>query len=286
MNKNRSLWIVLLLALLVFCCCVTSLVVVLVARNVSEGTNWFNWGRVELVDEAAQTLQVQAPVTLVIDVPVGDIRIRGDNAGQVAVQATKHAWGRNSSDAQRVLDGIDVQIEQIGDEVRVTATGLTGAGSGAGAPRSPRVDLEVSVPMQSALRITSNVGSIDAADLRGDVFITIDVGNVVLADVAPVKTLSVDSRVANVELRAPLVADATYRLTSDIGRIAVRLPEDSAFNIDARSDIGDVDLGFALSGSSARDNFVGKEVSGDVGIDPSARLILRSRVGDISIRPE
>ncbi len=284
MNKNRALWIVLVLVLLAFCCCMTLLAGVLVIRNVSRGVDWLNWSRIERTEQVAQTIQVQAPVTLVIDVPVGDIQIRGGSDGDVSVQATKHAWGQDSAAAQRVLDDIDVQIEQLGNQVRVTATGLTWADGSSGAPRSPRVDLVISAPTQTALQITSNVGSVDAADLHGDITITADVGSVTLRDVTPIGMLRVDSRVAAIQLSAQLAADATYRLTSDIGRVLVQLPEDSAFNIDARSDIGNVNLGFPLLGRSSRDNFIGKEVTGDVGSTPSARLILRSRVGDITIQ--
>jgi hypothetical protein len=77
---------------------------------------------------------------------------------------------------------------------------------------------------------------------------------------------------------------ATYRLTSDMGRIELRLPPDSAFSIDARSDIGNVGVEFPLAGRSSRQGFVGEESRGDVGTNPTTDLYLRSRVGNISVR--
>lgn len=286
MNRSRALWVVMLLLLLAFCCCMALLIGIVVARNASWGTNWFSLSPTERADTVTQVLQAQAPVTLTIDVPVGDVRIRGGDVGQINIRATKRAWGRNSADAQRVLDGIDVQIVQDGDQVRITGTGLTWADGSSGAPRSPRLDLEISAPTQTTLRVTSSVGRVEAANLQGDVSITADVGSVMLSEVAPAKTLSVDSRVASIRFSGPLVPGAAYRLTSDIGRIALHLPEDSTFSLDARSDIGNISLGFSLQGRSSRDSVIGKEVTGAVGADPTARLIVRSRLGDIAIQPK
>jgi hypothetical protein len=111
------------------------------------------------------------------------------------------------------------------------------------------------------------------------------VGEVILTDVKPAERLSVASRVASIELSGALIPGAVYELVSDVGRIAVQAPEESNFSIDARSDIGDVSVGFPVSGRSEREGFVGKQVRGDVGADPMAKLSLRSRIGNITVQP-
>ena len=83
-----------------------------------------------------------------------------------------------------------------------------------------------------------------------------------------------------------LASEASYRLTSDIGRIALRLPTASAFKIDARSDVGDVRVDFTVTGRSSRQGFVSKEVRGEVGTNPATALYLRSRIGEITVRAE
>ena len=66
---------------------------------------------------------------------------------------------------------------------------------------------------------------------------------------------------------------------------ALCLPRDSSFSIDARSDIGSVRVEFPAAGRSSRQGFVGEEVRGYVGSNPTAELHLPSRVGNISVRP-
>jgi hypothetical protein len=90
--------------------------------------------------------------------------------------------------------------------------------------------------------------------------------------------------VSGVDFTGALTPNAGYEFTTDVGKVALRLPAESAFRLDARSDIGDVTLGFPIVGRSSRDALVGKEVRGDVGQNPTTTLYLRSRVGEISIR--
>jgi hypothetical protein len=103
--------------------------------------------------------------------------------------------------------------------------------------------------------------------------------------VAPSRNVQVATRVSAIELGGRLADRATYRLTSDIGRIDLSLPPDSSFNIDARSDIGSVSVEFPVMGHSSGKGFVGEEERGDVGTNPTTQLYLRSRVGSITVRP-
>ena len=135
------------------------------------------------------------------------------------------------------------------------------------------------------MQLVSNAGQILIAGTHGDVYVKVDVGEVALQDVTPSGNLQVETRVAAIELAGRLSDRATYRLTSDIGRITLGLPPDGAFSMDARSDIGSVDVQFPVAGSNSRWGFAGEEVRGDVGADPTAKLYLRCRVGNISVRP-
>jgi hypothetical protein len=282
-NNNRTIWIVLLVLLLVLCFCCALTVSVFIIRGVNWGGNWFWGSRVEATDRSTQAVQVRGPVDLNLDVPVGNITVKVGGDDRVVVDATRRAWATNQASAQAILKRINITIEQAGNQVWVKATGLTDFSN---TPRSPVVDVVVSVPLETAVTLNSRVGKVWVTGVRGDLLIKADVGEVTLTDVLPVERLEVRTRVANIELSGALAANARYNLTSDIGRISVRAPSNSAFSIDARSDIGGVNLGFALSDRSSRESFVGKEVRGNVGDNPTAHLQLYSRVGDISVRPK
>jgi hypothetical protein len=285
MRDNRVLFIVLALILL-SCCCFALLVAGLViTRGMRLGTDFVQSTVNEVTETSDSEFPVTGPVTLGIDVPVGDIEIRGGEGNQVTVQVTKRAWGINQPAARDILNRMDVSVQQTSDTVQITASGPAWTGN-PNRTRTPQVDLVITVPNQTSLKTKVGVGRLSVTGLRGDADINADVGEVTLTDVVPLSSLRVQTRVASVTLDAPLAENAAYDMTSDVGRIALKLPKDSAFAIDARSDIGDMQVGFEVSGSSSREGFVGKEVVGEVGSSPTTKLTLRSRVGDIRVDPQ
>jgi hypothetical protein len=291
LRSNRLPWIV-LLAISLTLCCFCAVTVTIAGSAIYRSVDWrdLRWSDIEalgtgteVTDRSAQSVSVAGPVTLVVDVPVGNITVKADASDQVALLAIKRAWGWNRSQAEMVLDAITVDFEGAGDHVRLNAGGLKTVED---APRSPQVDIELSVPEETTVQLDSNVGRILIAGTHGDVYIMADVGEVALQDVVPSGNLQVETQVAAIELAGHLADRATYRLTSDIGRITLGLPPDSTFSIDARSDIGSVGVEFPLAGRRSTWGFVGEEARGDVGANPTAELYLRCRVGNISVHPK
>ncbi len=213
--------------------------------------------------------------------PVGDITVKAGAAGQVKVDGTVRAYAASQAEAQRILDNIQVKIDQSGDKVWVRVSGMPATNVG----RSPQIDLAITVPKQTTLSAQMGVGRLQVSGTEGDATINAEVGDVILTDIVPAEKLAVKTRVSSVEFTGALVAKARYEITTDMGKVALRVPPDSAFQIDARSDIGDVKVDFEVAGRSSRDALVGKEVQGQVGLNPTASLYLRSRVGQISVTP-
>lgn len=284
MKESRVLWLALLGIVVAACCCAVTVAGLLIARGVSWSSNWVALGRAQATGEFARTFPASGTAILELNIPLGDVTVQTGAAERVVVEASLRAWGRTRADAQALLDRITVRAEQDGQRVRVATTSLSELRQPAGVSRSPEIDLLIMVPPQTTLIADTEVGRLTVSGLRGDITIAAGVGEVSLRDVLPEHNLAIRSRVGNIELRGPLVDGAAYNLTSDVGRIALRLPRTSTFMIEARSDLGDVELGFPLEGRSARD-FIGKEVRGQVGAAPTTTLILRSRVGTISVQP-
>ena len=311
MNSNRGLWITLLVLLLIVCCCCCALAwgagslalggIRMGASAVGPDTGgWERWFRswnngwrgwagpwqgglgAQASEPIEQTLTVQGPATLDLSVPVGDVTVKTGPAGQVKVEGTKRVYAATEADAQRLLDGIQVKIDQSGDKVWVRVSGqFMGNNSG----RSPTVDLTITVPKQTTLIANMGVGRLQVSGTQGDATINAEVGDVILTDIMPAAKLFVKTRVSSVDFSGALAPDGKVEITTDIGKIALRLPANSAFIIDARSDIGDVNIGFPVSGSASREALVGKEVKGKVGENPTTSLTLHSRVGEISVNP-
>lgn len=314
MNDRRGLWIALLITALVLCgCCALAWATgALVLNGVRAGVaaieaeqdEWQSWlrslrDRVEewsdsfgvwtgnAVVSASETLTrevtVAGPTTLDLDVSAGDVTIRSGPAGKVAVTAVKRAYGATQAEAERRMAAIAINVDQIGDKVWVRVDNPFTTGN---VGRPAMVDLTITVPQETALTASVDVGRLRVAELVGDMEVAVQVGEVILADVVPVRELTVKTRVAGVDFAAPLAPNARYEFVTDVGKIALRLPADSAFHLDARSDIGDVDVEFPVVGRADRDLVIGKDVRGEVGQNPTASLYLRSRVGEVTIRKE
>lgn len=311
MNNHRGGWIALAVLLLLILCCCCALAwaagslalggiragLAAVESNGGEWQAWLRslrewdgdwrgpWGGGSGVLAKApveRTLAVQGAATLELRVPVGEVVVQAAPVGQVTITGTKRAYGATQADAERRLEEIEVNVDQSGDKVWVRVSGPSASGN---IGRTPHVVLTITVPRQTGLAADIGVGRLQVAGIAGDATVNAEVGDVILTDVTPVEKLAVKTRVAGVDFTAALVPNARYEFTTDVGRLALRLPAESAFRLDARSDIGDVTVGFPVAGRSSRDALVGKEVRGEVGQGPTASLYLRSRVGEISIKP-
>jgi hypothetical protein len=304
MNSNRNLWITLLVLLLIVCCCCCALAwgagslalggirmgASAIGPDMGGWQQWFrsfggDWrgGSAQANEPIQQTLTVQGPATLDLNVPVGDVSVKTGPAGEVKVEGTKRAYGATEADAQARLDDIQVKIDQSGDKVWVIVSGQF-AGNSTG--RSSGVEVTITVPKETTVAANMGVGRLQVSGTEGDATINAEVGDVILTDIMPAATLFVKTRVSSVDFSGALAPNGKYDITTDIGKIALRLPRNSAFTIDARSDIGDVNVdGFRVSGTASREALVGKQVQGEVGENPTASLTLRSRVGEISVNP-
>ena len=283
MNRSRVLWVVPLLLFLALCCGCGLVSGLLLVHSASVEGLWPLRLQTEATGTISQAFDVQGPATLNVDVPVGDLVVRAGGSDRIVVEGVRRAWGTGGSDARRNLERIKVELVQQGNELQVTASGFDDAGT---VSRASRVDLTFTVPAQTALVISDKVGRVSVTGTEGDVTIKCDVGEVILADVRPATRLDVQTRIASVELSGPLVSEADYELSSDVGRIVVDAPAGSEFSINARSDVGNVRSGFVVDGESTREGLVGKEIRGMVGAAPGARLYLRSRVGGIAVNPQ
>lgn len=217
-------------------------------------------GAVEVTRELDRAFQVQGDVVLDVSNEVGDVIIEGTDDGQVVVESLVRAFGATTTDAERIADGVELTIEErAGGRIHVSARLPQGR---AFQGRSPTVRFMIRVPRQAEVQVSSNVGRVQVSDLHGAVMIASDVGDAEVRDFA----MRGDSRIE-----------------TSVGRILIELPADSAFIVDAQTDVGDIDTEFDVRGASERRTPPGDRLQGEVGEDPGVELRLRAGTGDITI---
>jgi hypothetical protein len=288
--ERRTVWIIVVVVLLLLCCCAATVVGVGVGLGFLpwryQGSWDFDWDDlnvpgVEVTATVQESFVVAGATLLDVECPVCNVQIGGRGGDRVEIEATKHAWSGSRSAAERQLDRIDVSLTQQGERilVKVDMPQLSEPGFG----KRANVDLEITVPEQTDLKVDLDVGDMEIEGVEGQVDIQAAVGLVDLKNVVVRDSLKVRTDVARIRFEGPLSAGALYDIRSDVGDIALTLPASSSFEVDAESNVGAVTCDFAVRGREGRKDFIGGRIEGTVGESPTAELRLQSDVGSIRI---
>jgi len=262
-RNNMPLIIALIVvAVLLFCCCL-AIAALALGGVLSVPVGIVTDARVEVTEKIEKTFDVSAPVSLEADINVGDVVIQAGDGDQVRISAVKHAWGRDHQQAESYLDDFKVYIRQRPTgEIEIeseTPRRLRNI------PRTPSVDLEITVPRDTSMDLVVNVGNVTATGVRGTFEIESNVGDITLQDVR---------------------FEGDTRIESNVGDIELRLPPDIAFVFSAESNVGDIRVDFDIQNERAEKKMVGGAIEGEIGTSPIARVELETGTGDIKIRKE
>jgi hypothetical protein len=262
-RNNRPLIIALIvIALLLVCCCLV------LAGLAFGGVLTYSWAdvfvpRVEATERIEETFGVSRPVSLEVDVDVGDVVVHVGDADEVRISGVKYAWGRDRRQAEGYLDDFEVRMRQsTSDAVEIESKPPSGLRS---VVHTPRVDLDIAVPRDVTLTVVVNVGKVVVTGVEGAFDIKTDVGDITLRDVR-------------------FEEDSSLR--SDVGSIELRLPSDSTFSFSADSDVGDVRVDFPIRNERSDKRVVGESIEGEIGDSPLAHVELSTDTGGIKIRRE
>ena len=217
---------------------------------------------------------------LVVNVPVGEVRIEGTDGDTVVVSGRVTARGSDDATAQEKLARYRLDIARDGTTVRVTGEVDQPAGGWRNNP--PQVDLTVRVPRDTSVEVDGDVGDVRLEGTAADADIQTDVARVVLADVSPAEKLTVRTGVGAIEFDGTLVDGASYEFRSDVGAIRIRVPRDSRFELDASSGMGAVRCDFPVEGQSSG-GLPGRSLKGAVNGGGDTTVKAESGVGAISV---
>ena len=285
-TRNRNIIIAVVVFLALACCCMAATAAVgfsiRAGRQAARTIDGFELGTIPATTTFSRSFDVDEPAELMVDLDVGSLAIVAGDGSTVQVDASIKAFGVSDTDAQQMLDNLQLTATQTSSRVEVVGrwedpNPLRG--------RSPQIDLRISVPRRTDIEVDLGAGRVDVSGIEGNADIKANVGQVTLRDLDIPETLVVESNVAEVDYTGALNEGSSYRFTSDVGAIQLRLPEDSRFAIDAASDLGAVVVEFDVVGESTRE-LTGAKVEGVVGGASDTTLYLRSDVGAIYVRKQ
>ena len=148
---------------------------------------------VRKVEEKTFSLSPGGSVSLSAD--EGSIVVKAWDREEVHLKMTKRAWGRSRREAERLLDEIEVQIQESRDRLVIREVDrwrknhfnffdlFDGEFWTEKRWRSGFVDFELMVPRQVQLRLQSDEGDVDVSGTEGSLTIDADEGNVTVDDI-------------------------------------------------------------------------------------------------------
>lgn len=225
------------------------------------------------------SLEGDSPVLLDVRNGVGEVLVRGAETDRIEVDYRMTAYGRTQADADRELEAMRVTFSQEAGAVTIDAVQEKRATQG----QSNKVDLTITVPRTIDLIVTNNVGKVEALDLRTleQLQITANVGDIVLRDIEAGARATVIGNVGDVTFEGVLSDGGEFK--TDVGKLNVRLADDTSAQVDARTGVGSIAVrGLDTSGSSLKKNVPGASLTATLGSGGPA-LTLISNVGDITL---
>lgn len=228
--------------------------------------------------ERLEHLPANGLTTLDLTNPVGDVEVAAGDGDEILIRAVKIARGRTLEDARQRAEAIALRIEPVGERlVLVAPTRRTRAEM-----EQEQVDWQVSLPAHFTVHVENSVGAVLLRGLRGRADVRTDVGDLRARDCTFETPTTLRTSTGSVEWEGALGSrEGDYRVTNSVGRVAIGLPADSAFILDAQTSVGSIDADFAVRGAVSG-QIVGDTLRGTVnGGGPT--LTVRTSTGGIII---
>lgn len=228
---------------------------------------------------------------------LGRVEVTGSpESTTVQVQGEKRARGASRERAEEALQQVDVDIRNDRGTIVVKVERPWG-----GWPflhflaGHATVDLALTVPAQSDVRVDADLGDVTVSGVTGELELSSDMGTIRASDIGG--DLTAHANMGKIEVFGAELADQMEInadmgsiefeglparrsvLSSNMGSIQIGLPAGRSFDIDARVSMGSVDIGLPFSGVRE-----GQRARGTLGTGtPAGSLELRSNMGSIEI---
>lgn len=229
--------------------------------------------------EQSFTFTVGATPSLHIRHAAGNVSIVAAEQHEITIRATKkphRSLFRNPTSAD--FDAVHVETTQDGDSVSVTVrydqrATMTGGIS---------VDLQITMPANTALDFSIAAGTIDLRGTTGTLRGESNAGTITGRDITLADGSQLTNNAGSITLAGSLAPGASVDMRVNAGKISLQLPATTAALLDASASVGEIKIvGFPIRPER---RIVEQRARGDLA--PSARgtLRLRADVGSISLK--
>jgi hypothetical protein len=232
-----------------------------------------------LKEKYTRTVEMPLPISngqkLTVRTDVGSITICESNLPQPKFKAEITGKGETVEDAQKVAERINIAVENnVSGSVSLVIKKPAEVKSDWFA-----VNYMIYVPANVNLDCKTDVGNININNIKGDIVASCDVGNINCANVSGKLDLKADVGDIRTDY-TPAAGITNAKLSTDVGSIHFKGPENMSASIEANTDVGSIDSN--KPGVKKKDGCEEK-FDGTVG-KGEGDVRLRTDVGSINIK--
>ncbi len=251
------------------------------------------WADVTEEETIERTVGLAAGGEVVVEATNGSIYVETGSGDEVQVVARKKARADSASEARELLAEIEVNIEERGDSVRISADIPSSSWRGGD---SATVSFEITMPADAELDASSKNGSIEVRDLGARARLATQNGSITAKGVGgPLEAESNNGSIKAYDVKGAVQAETTngsikaeidgtdlgedMRIKTTNGSIELRLDAGVAASIDARTKNGSVSSDFEGGIQDRRKRTLDLDLNGG-----GPRVELESSNGSIRVR--
>jgi hypothetical protein len=220
------------------------------------------------------TAALDGIAALHVSTNVGTITLEAADATEAHITAAITVKAKTQEEAEQLVEEVRIAAEPSGDALVIKAVKPPDFGR-----NQLGVDLTIVAPSHLTLECTTNVGDIRIAGFAAGIRSRTDVGSITCADLRG----NVDLHTNVGDIRAVYAADAPAALdvglSTNVGDVTFNGPADISAEVSAAANVGSIHTDRPLNVTGT----IKKSVRATLG-DAEGRIQLRTNVGDIRIQ--
>jgi hypothetical protein len=256
---------------------------------------------VQQIDPNTRVYYINGPVHLRFSNAIGSVHIAPGSDGQVRIQEEKNG----------ITDAISVHYDQTGNTISITST-IPG-----GLYEDTWVDFLVTVPQHAdlsaivptgtltvnglsgnialsdpggaiwasglagSIRLATQSGSVNADHVKGQLSATTTNGTITTTDTHLSGQCMMQAQSGTINFHGSLDRNGRFVFRNTNGAVGLTLPPSSAFSLNARTQSGGINAGFA--GITDTHSPAGTVAHGHVGANPRPQVVIETTSGSIDI---
>lgn len=205
-----------------------------------------------------QSLPVSGTPTLVINGPVGNVKIHSGSSNSVVINATEHG------DLFSNLSTNDVTVAPAPESNDIVVQ----TEDGSSMFDHKHIDLDIALPSTSNIRVIIPIGSLDINGISGQMNLQMYVGALHFENGTIEGQSTFKNETGEITFDGAIASHGTYNFEDNTGTINLTLPSNSSFALNASVNPGKLNNDFG---------------SNTVGPQPSSQVYVHTNTGNVNI---